>query len=140
LLESESEPIPAVFRARSSIPGAGEGLFANRELRIGELREPLRGEYKDENAQNRLFRAQPEKPVTLMYGGKGIVLDYSTHESFARYANTITEADRQTNPHLHFNSEFRDLDAQEDCAYLVNTEVIPENHEIFVDYGNEFLI
>jgi hypothetical protein len=119
---------PNVTVKQSGIEGAGWGLWAKRDLLARELCEPYYSQLKNSNSVS-----DAQSSIQFVHAGRGLIFDCTKTGSFARYANTLSAADRAKYPNLRFNCEIQDGSGY-DWPALVNVVPVKAGEELFVSY------
>jgi uncharacterized protein len=117
---------------KSTLPGAGKGLFTDRDIRKGELVCEYEGE--------RITWAEAEKRNEKERGGyvyyinaKNCIDAFDYKDTFGRYANDAAGVGRI--PGFRNNSTY---DVVKKKVYIRATRNIPAGSEIFVSYGPQY--
>ena len=116
---------------KSTIPGAGNGLFTLKNIKKGDRIIEYTGEIIDNDKDDN----------ELSIYGIGISNDKiidakSTQSELGRYSNDCRKESRRKKQCKNNNARFED--DGNDRVYLVATKRIRIGEEIFTDYGNEY--
>ena len=115
---------------RSTLPGAGKGLFSKVFISRGT---PI-VEYKGKvHTWKEVEKMPDERNGYVFYFNSRFVLDAWKHKGFAHFANDAKGITRVEG--IRNNSEY---DTQGRHCYIVATRDIPAGTEIFVGYGGEY--
>ena len=119
-----------LYLKKSSLPGAGKGLFTKKEIPKGEIIVEYKGrihtwdEVKHEDGKN---------PYLYYVNSKHVIDAKPYKKAFGRYANDAKGWARIKG--LHNNSEY--IEKNKRC-YIKSTKKIHPGEEIFVGYGKEY--
>ncbi len=118
---------PDVQIKKSTIRGAGKGLFAKRRFEDGETV----GKYKGDTMSQRTFDRQvPESDYGLLFK-KNVVIDAKNTQSCA--ARNINDARDDAKTNARFVKNFHTQKAR-----VVATKAINRMKEIFIAYGPNY--
>jgi len=103
---------------KSSIPGAGRGVFARRAFSRGERLGVYRGlVYADDEEYDSRY--------ALKYGRKNIVGNNESYSNWTSYINDVVGSDHTV------NCRFKD-------QTIITTRAIRRGEELFIDYGPNY--
>jgi hypothetical protein len=118
--------------ARSTLPGAGRGLFTRRGIRRGERVVEYLGEIISSAECNR--RAQQDRIGYVLWINRSTCIDaHDCPDALARYANDAAGLVRVRG--IRNNAAY---EIEGGRGYIVATRNIPAGSEILVAYGAEY--
>ena len=128
-----------VYVKRSTIPGAGLGLFAARRLEPGHSLV-YGGKRSTAKSYHRRFPGNVTFPYAVTYGdGEWVVDACQTNDPVSRYANDAVGGRRHSRlrrgRRQRYNAELDDGGRE---PAIVITRPVRPGQEIFVDYGDEY--
>ncbi len=117
---------------KSTLPGAGKGLFALEDIKKGELIIEYRGEIIEWKEYQE--RVEKDEDGYLFFVNKKKCVDaYNTPEHVARYANDASGLSKVKG--LNNNSKYAIVKT---VPYIKAEKNIKAGSEIFVDYTKEY--
>ncbi len=119
-----------LYKKRSTIPGAGKGLFTKKPIRKGARIVEYLGEIL---TWKEVEKMADERNGYVFYFTQKYVIDAWKHKGFAHFANDAKGIGRIKG--IHNNSEYA---TEGKRCYIEATEDIPARSEIFVGYGVEY--
>jgi hypothetical protein len=139
--ESKKESDDLIVKT-STIPNSGNGLFAKRDFKKGEIIAYFTGKLIDNDKFDLLKKHFSGYPINHFGGTRGHylidlgdkTLDTYDSDCLAKYANDIegpAKTNKQNNSTI-FSSKKRK------SAYICATHNIKAGDEIFVSYGKEY--
>lgn len=119
--------------AKSTIPGAGEGVFATRPIRAGATICPYFGETISKACFIKRYKRQPVAPYSLHR------IDSACDRSLGSMANALFKANGKCRSESAHNATFVASHGAKTMV-LVATKDIREGEEIFVYYGDQYIL
>jgi len=125
-------PVMALLVKKSTLPGAGKGLFTSKRILKDEKIVEYKGEIIDWKEYEK--RVKEDKDGYLFYINKKRCIDaYNTPQYKARYANDAAGLSRVKG--LKNNAVYEIFD---DKCFIVATRDIESGEEIFVSYSKDY--
>jgi uncharacterized protein len=119
-----------LFVKKSTLPGAGKGLFTRKLIPKGTRIV----EYKGKTRTWKEVQADEDENPYIYYVKRSYVIDaLNDKKALARYANDATGLKREK--HIRNNAEYVEDGVR---VFIEATRDIPANSEIFVSYGKEY--
>jgi uncharacterized protein len=115
---------------KSTIPGAGKGVFTKIDIKKGDVITELVGPIITTKEYNAL--SDLEQNYTFYISRNSILNSYPATEQFARYIN---DANGSSKTRKKNNTEFL---VKRKRVYIVATTNIKKDSELFVDYGEDY--
>ncbi|MBS1978301.1 MAG: SET domain-containing protein [Bacteroidetes bacterium] len=120
-----------LYTKRSTLPGAGKGLFTKVPIRKGKKIVEYKGEVM---TWKEVEKMSDDRNGYVFYFNRNYVIDaWKTKKSVAHYANDAKGIVRIKG--IRNNSEY---ETEGKRCFIVATEDIPARAEILVDYGKEY--
>ncbi len=113
---------------KSTVRGAGKGLFATKEFHRNEKIAPYRGDHLTKRELDRRYPGNTEAQYTVKTAEGGYIDARNTNAGVARYANH--------KPSFRANAALVSV-GRDRVAIEAEKRIMPRS-EIFVDYGPEF--
>ena len=122
----------ALLIKKSQIPGAGKGLFTNKDIKKGAKIIEYRGEILNEKEFNK--RAEKNEIYYVFFVKKNLYIDpMHTPQYKARYVNDAAGFNRVKG--LRNNSYFDVIDNR---CFIISSRNIKAGEEIFVSYTKSY--
>jgi len=123
----------SLYVDKSTIPNAGQGLFAKRDFKKGEMICNFRGDLID-NEELAKRDVGGERSHYFIEIRPDLTLDVYNSNCMARYAN---DAEGNEKIGKSNNSEIN-LNRKDSGAFIVATRDIKAGEEIFLSYGEQY--
>lgn len=119
-----------LFVKKSTLPGAGKGLFTKKFIPKGTRIV----EYKGKTRTWKEVQADEDENPYIYYVKRNFVIDaLNNKKALGRYANDATGLKREK--HIKNNAEYVEDGVR---VFIEAVKDIPANSEIFVSYGREY--
>lgn len=123
-----------LFIKKSTIPGAGNGLFTDTDIERGETVAEYTGDIRTWKECQKRFEEDEKKGAYFYYINRNYVIDaYENKDSFARYANDA--AGPYGIKGITNNCVYEERGKR---VYIVAIRKIKSGGEVLVTYGQQY--